>query len=269
MTLKDKIELIQGSSSKEILNGGDHNGTPLLKYVFEVHEEVFGTACKSCSSLLLGYIQKIQNINLNNEIMSTKERKYRMKSGSVIHVRGTNNYYSDLNITDEIAEKLLKVNPNRSVLFAKMPEKALEKLAKEKAQEEKAAQEEEARAAAEEAERVAREEEARKVAEQEAADKKAAEEAKKAEAAKKVEAPKAEPKLEKVEDTPAAPVKEVEVKDAEEVKTEEAPKEETPVEEVPEEREKTDLELNMNELRAKYPHITARSKEEFLRELNA
>lgn len=118
MTLKEKIGLIKSSGSQEILNGGGHNGTPLLKYVYEVHQEVFGTACKSCSSLIPKYIAKIKSINTN--IMS-KERKYRMKSGSVIRINGTNTYYSDLNITDEIAEKLLKQNPNRKVLFSKMP----------------------------------------------------------------------------------------------------------------------------------------------------
>ena len=160
MDIKEKIELIQSSSSKEILNGAANNGTPLLKYVFEIHEEVFGIACKTCSSLIPGYIKKIQSINLNSEIMSAKDREYRMKSGSVIHVRGTNKYFSDLNLTDEVAEKLLKVNPNRAVLFAKIPDGALERLAKEKAEEE-----EQAKAEADiqaEAERLAAEEAAKK-----------------------------------------------------------------------------------------------------------
>lgn len=126
MKLHEKIELIQRSSSESILNGGLLNGTPLLKFVFEIHEEVFGMACKSCADALPGYINKVQSINLKENIMSKADRAYRMKSGSVIHVKGTNNYYSDLNITDEVAKKLLDENPNRSVLFAKMP-KAAEK----------------------------------------------------------------------------------------------------------------------------------------------
>ncbi|WP_299153053.1 hypothetical protein [uncultured Christiangramia sp.] len=83
--------------------------------------------------------------------MGKQERKYRMKSGSVIRIKGTNDYYSDANLTDEVAEKLLKVNPNRSQLFAKMPKDAMKKLkvtdpdaeaaAKAKAEAEKAAQE--------------------------------------------------------------------------------------------------------------------------------
>lgn len=238
MKLEDKIELIQSSSEKEILNGGGHNGTPLLKYVFEIHEEVFGMPCKTCSSLLPRYIAKIQNINLKNEIMSQKERKYRMKSGSVIHVRGTNKYYSDLNITDEVAEKLLKVNPNRSVLFSKIPKGALERLEKEAAKEEKAAEDAKAKEAADQAAKVAKEKE---------------------------EAEKPAPTLEKVEDKEAeAPAEEVEVNEAEEVPADTPAKEEAA-----EEAEKADSELNMNELREKYPHIKARSKEEFLRELNA
>lgn len=135
MNLKEKIELIQSSSSKEILNGGGHNGTPLLRFVFQIHEEVFGMPCKSCADALPGYIKKIQSINLNNSIMGKQERKYRMKSGSVIRVHGTNDYYSDANLTDEIAEKLLKVNPNRAQLFAKIPDGALDRLKKEKAKE--------------------------------------------------------------------------------------------------------------------------------------
>lgn len=125
MDLKQKIELIQSSSSKEILNGANHNGTPLLKYVLESFEQYTGYACMHCSSNFPGYIKKIQSINLNTtEIMSKSEREYRMKSGSVIHIKGTNKYYSDLNITDEVAIEILKKNPNRKVLFSKMPKGA-------------------------------------------------------------------------------------------------------------------------------------------------
>lgn len=190
MNLKEKIELIQGSSSKEILNGGGHNGTPLLKFVFQIHEEVFGMPCKSCSEALPGYIKKIKSINLNEKIMSTEERKYRMKSGSVIRIKGTNKYYSDSNITDEVAEELLKVNPNRSQLFAKMPKGALDRLGKESEKDEAQAKED-AEAAA-----------------------------------KKVD----------IKDT-----------DSDEVKTDE--------------------EMNLTELREKYPDIKARSKEGFIEDL--
>lgn len=230
MDLKDKIELIKGSSSKEILNGGDHHGTPLLKYVFEVHQEVFGSACKSCSELLPGYILKIQNINLNIEIMSAKDRKYRMKSGSVIHQKGTNNYYSNLNLTDDIAEKLLKVNPNRAALFAKMPKGALEKLAKEKADEEKAADQ----------------------AKIDAANK---------QIPVKSDEPEKDP-APKMEKVPNAPAESVEVNDAEEVVSEEKASAKT--EEV---KEKADEDLTFTELREKYPDIKARSKEGFLEDL--
>ena len=50
MELKDKISIIQEYSSKEIINGANHNGKPLLKYVLEAFEEYFGYACKHCSS---------------------------------------------------------------------------------------------------------------------------------------------------------------------------------------------------------------------------
>jgi len=190
MNLKDKISLIQEHSSKEILNGANHNGKPLLKYVLEAYEECTGYACLHCSEKLSGYIKKLQSINLNTEgIMSKSEREYRMKSGAVVHVKGTNKYYSDLNITDEIAEEILKQNLNRSALFAKMPKGAIEKLKKEKAEEEKAAAEAEKQAAREEAERKAQakaEEDAKKEdARKEAEDAKRAEEEKAAAEAQK------------------------------------------------------------------------------------
>lgn len=236
MNLKEKIELIKGSSSNEILNGGGHNGTPLLKYIYEIHEEVYGTACKTCTGLLPRYIAKIQNINLNTlEIMSAKDRKYRMTSNSVIHVRGTNKYYSDLNLTDEVAEDLLMKNPNRAVLFSKMPENALEKLAKKKEAQEKKAAAEAEKAAKEASAQAKADAEAKAQAEaeqkaQEEADKKAAEEAAKKEAEAKAAAEKAaeEAKVqaEAVQEGPQAPaVEEVPVADAEEVKA--APVEKT------------------------------------------
>ena len=164
MNLQEKIQLIKDADSKAILSGESHNGTPLLKILFDVHQKVFGTTCQNCSGKLPGYIRKVQNINLNNsEIMSKEERKYRMKSGSVIHQKGTSKYYSDMNITDEKAEELLKENLNRSALFAKMPKDALKKLEKERASEEgneaelaKQKAEEEAKAQ-EEAEKAAQE----------------------------------------------------------------------------------------------------------------
>ena len=196
MELKDKISIIQEYSSKEIINGASHNGKPLLKYVLEAFEEYFGYACKHCSSELPGYIKKLQSINTNKPIMSTKDRKYRMKSGSTIHKKGTNKYYSDLNITDEIAEELLKQNLNRAALFAKMPEGAIKRLKKERAEEEAAAAEAQAKAEQEEADRKAKEEAAQKEAEEAArkeaeAAQKAKEEQEAAEAQAKAEFEKA------------------------------------------------------------------------------
>lgn len=117
------------------------------------------------------YITKIQNLNLNKEeLMSKSERKYRLNSGSVIRIAGTNTYISDLNLTDEIAEKLLKQNPNRSVLFAKIPDKKAKKSAKIEKEKEAALIEAERieaeKVAAALAEKEAEEEEAKRVADE-------------------------------------------------------------------------------------------------------
>ena len=55
--------------------------------------------------------------------MSTENKtpKYRLKPGALIRVSGTSKAYSEHNITDAIAEKLLKENPNRKVLFISAP----------------------------------------------------------------------------------------------------------------------------------------------------
>ena len=178
MQLKDKIALIQDFDAKQIIEGASHNGTPLLKLVFNVYEEVFAMPCQNCSGKLKGYIKKIQNINLNSEIMSNKEREYRMKSGSVIHRKGTNEYYSDNNITDEIAEKLLKENLNRQALFAKMPKGAIARLEKERKSDDTKAAEEAEKQKQAELEAKKKEEEAAKAAEE--AEKQAFETAKEA-----------------------------------------------------------------------------------------
>lgn len=121
MNIQDKIQLLKSHSVKSIIQGASSNGTPLLKYVFEVYENQFGVTCKSCSQYIPNYIRKIQSLTKEEIMSNSVDRKYRLKAGVTIHQNGTSNYYSDHNITDKIAEKLLKENPNRSVLFSKIP----------------------------------------------------------------------------------------------------------------------------------------------------
>lgn len=49
-------------------------------------------------------------------------RKFQLAKGVIIPVAGTSKSYSYENITDEVALELIKVNPNRKRLFAKLPD---------------------------------------------------------------------------------------------------------------------------------------------------
>lgn len=117
------IDFLKSAETQVILNGLDSEGTPWLDHVFSIYQNYFGETCTTCPSKIMGYIEKIKH--LKPESMSTEERKYLLKQGAVIRVFGST-AYSNANLTDEVAEKLLKENPNRSSLFAKMPKDAKE-----------------------------------------------------------------------------------------------------------------------------------------------
>ncbi|WP_379964016.1 hypothetical protein [Epilithonimonas sp. UC225_85] len=118
-TLK-QIEFFKSADIQTILNGKDETGTFYLNQLFNIYQEFFGETCSTCPSKILGYIQKVKSIK--NNTMSQSERKYLLKEGAVIQVFGSSEAYSNANLTDEKAEKLLKENPNRSALFARIPE---------------------------------------------------------------------------------------------------------------------------------------------------
>ncbi|MDI9256319.1 hypothetical protein [Flavobacterium sedimenticola] len=121
---KEKLQKLWDADYQTILKGKD-NGVPYLKYLFELHFVLFGKTCDHCTSKFQGYIQKIKNLNRDN-IMSKETKKsesnFLLNQGTTIPVRGTSIAYSNANLTDEIAVKLLAENSNRKILFAKLPE---------------------------------------------------------------------------------------------------------------------------------------------------
>ncbi|MEE4246326.1 MAG: hypothetical protein V2I33_13035 [Kangiellaceae bacterium] len=108
------IELIQNTPSDELVK--KH-----LKVVFDTYYQLFGEVCTGCPTKIAGYIQRIKNLK-NKKVMAKDKRNFNLKKGTIIPIPGTSKVYSDANLTDDIAIQLLKANPNRRVLFSKLPE---------------------------------------------------------------------------------------------------------------------------------------------------
>jgi hypothetical protein len=119
----EKLKKLWDADYQTIVSGKD-NGVPYLKYLFELHFKLFGETCSHCTSKYAGYIKNIKNLN-PKKIMSKKVitlGAFRLNEMTTIPVRGTSIAYSNANLTDEIAIELLAANPNRKILFAKLPE---------------------------------------------------------------------------------------------------------------------------------------------------
>lgn len=64
------------------------------------------------------------------------DRNFKLKTGSILPVPGSSKVYTNENLTDEVALKFIKKNPNRKQLFAVLPKNLDELLSgKEKASE--------------------------------------------------------------------------------------------------------------------------------------
>lgn len=111
------LELIKNTSSDVLYK--NH-----LKEVFETYYKLFGEVCTGCPNKISGYINRIKNYKKPSIMSDDKKQKseFQLKKGTIIPVRGTSKAYSSANITDEIALKLLRDNPNRKPLFSKLPE---------------------------------------------------------------------------------------------------------------------------------------------------
>lgn len=108
-------------ASYETLRVKDKNGIPFLKHIFELHYKIFGETCSSCPGKIAGYIQKLKNFNTNIKMEIIKS-EFQLQEGVIIPVAGTSDVYSQHNLTDEKAIKLLAENPNRKSLFRTLPE---------------------------------------------------------------------------------------------------------------------------------------------------
>ncbi|WP_310381842.1 hypothetical protein [Flavobacterium sp.] len=117
---KEILEQIRDATYETLTRGKDEKGIPFLKHIFELHYKIFGETCSNCPDKISGYIQKLKNFNPIKKMETTKT--FQLKEGVIIPVAGTSDAYSNANLTDEIALKLLSDNPNRKILFEKLPE---------------------------------------------------------------------------------------------------------------------------------------------------
>lgn len=111
MTIEDRIEFVRNTSDSDLIRYH-------LPEVFDLYQELFKEVCTGCPKRIPGYITRIKNYK------KTKMNKpnFQFRQGVVFPIRGTNEAYSNHNLTDEVAIQILKGNPKRKSLFAKMPD---------------------------------------------------------------------------------------------------------------------------------------------------
>ncbi|GLB47754.1 hypothetical protein [Neptunitalea lumnitzerae] len=121
----DAVTFIQQTTSEVLVK--QH-----LKLVFETYQSLFGEVCTNCPAKISGYIKRIKKHGRKNAgIGQTLTCSFLLKERSIIMKPGSNEVYSNANLTDEVAIAFLRKNPNRKVLFSKLPNH-LETLLKEK-----------------------------------------------------------------------------------------------------------------------------------------
>lgn len=78
-----------------------------------LHREL--TGCSSCAMDAYLELMRIKNTSM-------EEKKYELRAGVLLYDRETDSHFSNFNITDEVAERLLKTNPKLAAQFRKLPE---------------------------------------------------------------------------------------------------------------------------------------------------
>lgn len=119
---KNWVEFIKETDTKTLTTGKDEKGTPYLEHIFRLHVLLFGETCTGCPTKIPHYINRIKNVNLDKMEQKQEKSLFRLKKGMMIIIPGSSKAYSEHNMTDEVAIKLLRENPNRQSLFEAVPE---------------------------------------------------------------------------------------------------------------------------------------------------
>jgi hypothetical protein len=89
-----------------------------VRYLTKVFLHRTLDGCSSCA--MDAYLELI---HLNPQDMKTTEKKYELRAGALLFDAKTQTHYSNFNLTDEVAERLLAENPLWLSRFRKVPEK--------------------------------------------------------------------------------------------------------------------------------------------------
>jgi spore cortex formation protein SpoVR/YcgB (stage V sporulation) len=105
-------------SDNTILNGSDANGDRYLPQMLKLYADTFNKEpCGGCPKSFSRYLRE-----LRNQIMAKEEKRaFLFKKDVMFPIMGTSESYSNENLTDEIALKILSKNPNAIQIFEKFP----------------------------------------------------------------------------------------------------------------------------------------------------
>lgn len=91
--------------------------------LFILYREVFSQEpCVSCPAKLRGYFTLLKKFDVSKKTNTNKDLKYQFKEGTVVQLGfGSGVHLTNANLTDKLAEELLRKNKNGIKLFAKFP----------------------------------------------------------------------------------------------------------------------------------------------------
>ena len=104
---------------RDILFGSDSHGNRYLAQMLALYSQVFDEPCSGCPKKYPVYLKRLKQFQMKKE---KKESLFQLAKAVTIPIFGTSEVYSDENITDEAALKILSRNPNAIKLFKKKPE---------------------------------------------------------------------------------------------------------------------------------------------------
>jgi len=113
MVTVENINKINSESIQEILKSPD-----LTRLVLEIYVDLFN--CKRpqfCAKSITEYWNEIKINGLKNLKLKTMSRNYILKRDRLVWDSTTGKHYTYLTITDEIAERMVKLNPRMTNHF--------------------------------------------------------------------------------------------------------------------------------------------------------
>ena len=113
MVTVENIKLINSESIQEILKSPE-----LTRLVLEIYVDLFN--CKNpkfCAKSITEYWNEIKINGLKNLKLKQMQRNYLLKRDRLVWDSSTGKHYDYLTITDEIAERMVKLNPRMTNHF--------------------------------------------------------------------------------------------------------------------------------------------------------